>query len=273
MRWTIVAVARLPARAPRPRSRRRCAVRVIAHEPAAGRRPGSPTGERRECWSGRLDLNQRPPAPEAGALPGYATPRSTYPLYTPGPSRLPGILAHQLHEHAPAVGPLRISPSTLLITCQHLPSGVAHRHHHAPALARAARTAGAAPPARPAATRMRSNGACVRPSQGAVADPHPDVAVPDRLQRRPRPLGQPRDSLDRAYARAPARPAPRPGSRSRCRPPAPSRARTARSSSVMQPDDEGLRDRLPLADRQRMVPVGPIAAAPRARRRGAAAAA
>src|SRR5690349_1598545 len=34
----------------------------------------------REEWdsryeSGRLDLNQRPPAPEAGALPGYATPR------------------------------------------------------------------------------------------------------------------------------------------------------------------------------------------------------
>ena len=27
--------------------------------------------------SGRLDLNQRPPAPEAGALPGYATPRVT----------------------------------------------------------------------------------------------------------------------------------------------------------------------------------------------------
>src|SRR2546423_15011420 len=26
--------------------------------------------------SGRLDLNQRPPAPEAGALPGYATPRN-----------------------------------------------------------------------------------------------------------------------------------------------------------------------------------------------------
>src|SRR4051812_19674316 len=29
-------------------------------------------------WSGRLDLNQRPPAPEAGALPGYATPRRPY---------------------------------------------------------------------------------------------------------------------------------------------------------------------------------------------------
>ena len=26
-------------------------------------------------WSGRLDSNQRPPAPKAGALPGYATPR------------------------------------------------------------------------------------------------------------------------------------------------------------------------------------------------------
>src|SRR2546426_6620782 len=28
-----------------------------------------------EKWSGRLDLNQRPPAPKAGALPGCATPR------------------------------------------------------------------------------------------------------------------------------------------------------------------------------------------------------
>ncbi len=28
-----------------------------------------------EKWSGRLDSNQRPPAPKAGALPGCATPR------------------------------------------------------------------------------------------------------------------------------------------------------------------------------------------------------
>ena len=28
-----------------------------------------------ERWSGRLDSNQRPPAPKAGALPGCATPR------------------------------------------------------------------------------------------------------------------------------------------------------------------------------------------------------
>ena len=31
--------------------------------------------------SGRLDLNQRPPAPEAGALPGYATPRHFEPTW------------------------------------------------------------------------------------------------------------------------------------------------------------------------------------------------
>jgi site-specific DNA recombinase len=29
-----------------------------------------------EEWSGRLDSNQRPPAPEAGALPDCATPRT-----------------------------------------------------------------------------------------------------------------------------------------------------------------------------------------------------
>ena len=33
------------------------------------------TGFTSEKWSGRLDSNQRPPAPKAGALPGCATPR------------------------------------------------------------------------------------------------------------------------------------------------------------------------------------------------------
>jgi hypothetical protein len=33
-------------------------------------------------WSGRLDSNQRPPAPKAGALPGCATPRH-FQLYGP----------------------------------------------------------------------------------------------------------------------------------------------------------------------------------------------
>src|SRR6266545_323098 len=41
-------------------------------EPFAESGPG---GRSRQEWSGRLDLNQRPPAPHAGALPGCATPR------------------------------------------------------------------------------------------------------------------------------------------------------------------------------------------------------
>ena len=44
--------------------------------------------------SGRLDLNQRPPAPEACALPGYATPRR-YELgqhNAPGETRTPNLL-------------------------------------------------------------------------------------------------------------------------------------------------------------------------------------
>jgi hypothetical protein len=46
---------------------------------------GRPSGgverrvERGEKWSGRADLNGRPPAPKAGALPGCATPRRAYP--------------------------------------------------------------------------------------------------------------------------------------------------------------------------------------------------
>ena len=35
-------------------------------------------------WSGREDLNLRPPAPEAGALPGCATPRRDSPETTEG---------------------------------------------------------------------------------------------------------------------------------------------------------------------------------------------
>src|SRR5438067_4400743 len=43
--------------------------------------------------SGRLDLNQRPPAPEAGALPGYATPRrQSCTAHAPGGTRIPNLL-------------------------------------------------------------------------------------------------------------------------------------------------------------------------------------
>src|SRR5438309_10828032 len=41
-----------------------------------------------EVWSGRGDLNARPPAPKAGALPGCATPRHATPL----------ILSYFLHS-------------------------------------------------------------------------------------------------------------------------------------------------------------------------------
>ncbi len=48
---------------------------------------GAPGGGK---WSGRADLNGRPPAPKAGALPGCATPRPAYltTLYRPGRRRL-----------------------------------------------------------------------------------------------------------------------------------------------------------------------------------------
>src|SRR6185437_15314117 len=49
-------------------------------------------------WSGRLDLNQRPPAPEAGALPGYATPRRTLASFRVD---RPTPLARPTNFHAP----------------------------------------------------------------------------------------------------------------------------------------------------------------------------
>src|SRR5581483_2841203 len=61
-------------------------------------------------WSGRLDSNQRPPAPKAGALPGCATPRPTLPSYrtsstqpraarlTPSPPRPPRATAPGRHD-------------------------------------------------------------------------------------------------------------------------------------------------------------------------------
>jgi hypothetical protein len=44
-----------------------------------------------EIWSGRGDLNARPPAPKAGALPGCATPRHA--IILPHHSRNPAKLA------------------------------------------------------------------------------------------------------------------------------------------------------------------------------------
>src|SRR4030095_9578026 len=118
-----------------PRPRPWLPSEVIGRERSAARRPGSPAGGRRESWSGREDLELRPPGPETGALPGYATPRSTGPLYTSRPpSRLPGILAHQLHELALTVRPLTDLAAHALDDGQHLVLRRAHRHHPASAL-------------------------------------------------------------------------------------------------------------------------------------------
>src|ERR1044071_7658605 len=82
------------------------------------------TGEK---WSGRLDLNQRPPAPEAGALPSCATPRPHPGLgnHTPGLPRrggsgLPPVLPDQLHERAVAVRRLPHAAVDLLYYVQDL---------------------------------------------------------------------------------------------------------------------------------------------------------
>jgi hypothetical protein len=71
----------------RPRVRRVC---DKTRTPPRGR-----LASRCQIWSGRLDLNQRPPAPEAGALPGYATPRRTARkdlADAPGGTRIPNLL-------------------------------------------------------------------------------------------------------------------------------------------------------------------------------------
>jgi hypothetical protein len=77
------------------------------------RRPSRPCGARlrdgqalnqREVWSGRGDLNARPPAPKAGALPGCATPRQLTsliltPFLTGDARRSPEKLAMDILEH------------------------------------------------------------------------------------------------------------------------------------------------------------------------------
>src|SRR5215472_2403496 len=51
--------------------------------------PMSP-GRTEILWSGRPDLNRGPPAPKAGAIPGFATPR------------------HEMHTHCKALSDLLV---------------------------------------------------------------------------------------------------------------------------------------------------------------------
>jgi hypothetical protein len=56
---------------------------LLAHRPEQGSRTACGDPAR----SGRPDLNRRPPAPKAGAIPGYATPRTKRKVYQPRNSR------------------------------------------------------------------------------------------------------------------------------------------------------------------------------------------
>ena len=94
----------------------------------------------------------------------------------------------------------------------------------------------------------------IGPPQRAVADANPDVVVAHPLQRRPRPLGQTRQTLDGTHA---------------ARQLGQHRGLVAGAGTDLQhllaarelqqrghePDDERLRDRLLLADRQRVIAV------------------
>src|SRR6266481_1591086 len=87
---------------------------------------------------------------------------------------------------------------------------------------------------------------------------HPHVPVTEALQRLPRPARQPRDALHRAHPLGQLRQhrglVPAAGAHLQNLLP-PAELQQLRHAA----DDEGLRDRLPLPDRQRVVPVRPIA--------------
>ena len=82
---------------------------VVVAERLGPPRPSTPTGrhpprrgDRRllwpstSCmWSGRGDLNPRPPAPKAGALPGCATPRGHGKATGFAPPRPPGVIGRK----------------------------------------------------------------------------------------------------------------------------------------------------------------------------------
>ena len=188
-------------------------------------------------WSGRLDLNQRPPAPEAGALPSCATPRPRVACPTSA-SALPRVFPDERHEHASRVlGDAHLAPH-LLDELQPLRYPVRRPASPSARPRRAARTMAVVPPGRPpppgsgrTAPRRASRTSRWRcaptrssipalPASGAPARPGAAAAPPCTLAPR-------------------TAPAPPPGSPSRCRPPAPSRGRVSRSSSVIRPTMKG----------------------------------
>ena len=65
-------------------------VQHLPHEPISGPSPFGTAPAR--MWSGRRDLNSRPPAPKAGALPACATSRGPHPIGASGRAEVAGRL-------------------------------------------------------------------------------------------------------------------------------------------------------------------------------------
>src|SRR5712691_9124058 len=114
-------------------------------------------------------------------------------------SRVPRILADQLHEHALAERARAHLVAHTFHQCQHLALGVPDGQHHAPAvgelLEERRRDTGAAGGDENAVER-----GFVRPAERAVADADPDVHVAQPFEHRARPRGEKSDTLDRADA-------------------------------------------------------------------------
>ena len=140
----------------------------IAQKETPGRAGGS-SSNGKENWSGRLDLNQRPLAPHASALPGCATPRpeSAEPDYRDAPRPFNG--------NSPRVTPSRAGR---------------------PPRARSAR---AAPPASLAQHRTRSSRMRPRSCTPVRREPGSRVSAAD-ARARPAAAAAPRSRRGRAPA-------------------------------------------------------------------------
>src|SRR5262245_47170036 len=210
-------------------------------------------------WSGREDLNLRPPGPEPGALPGCATPR---PEAKPGedssgPLGRPSELADQGHEAAGAVILPPYAPRFLDDAHERLIGGAvrgAHREHEAAADLelvdeRRGNLGGRG------GHDDRAVGGELAPAVAAVEDLEVDVLDGERADRFAGALRKCRDALDRVHLRE--EPAQYGGVVAGARADLEHAAGPVRLRQLAHArDDVGLRDRLLLPDRERGVVVG-----------------
>src|SRR5580765_6591681 len=114
-------------------------------------------------------------------------------------SMLPGVLSHELDEHARGMLARAHLAIDLLDELEHLAGGIAHRHHHAPSLGelleeRRRHT-------RPSRRHQNAIGRrLVRPAQRPVRGPYPHVGIPQYLHGLSRSRREARNPLDRAHS-------------------------------------------------------------------------